>query len=417
MNFLLKVVLMANLFAKILSFFRKSGHSVLGIDIGSSYIKLVELQKKGGRVVLLNYGEIALGPYAGTDVGRATSLPAETLAVALRDLLKECHTPSRNCGIAIPLSSSLVSIIEIPSADPRQIEQMVPIEARKYIPVPISEVALEWSILPIEERPSPPGMNGSADGRSPGQKNSVANASKVLPPSSLSKEMPSPGALPGSPSVNQRTPVLIAAIHNQTLAKFADIVKRAVLASSFLEIEIWSTIRASMEDASERQVVLDLGAGSSKIYVVDRGVVRVSHIVPRGGQDLTLAAARALNISPSEAEKMKRTYGLSLNRNNISLKQVASDTLDYIFSETNRLMASYEKRFGKSIKKVTLSGGGANLPGFFDLARESIKAEVVRSEPFLKAETPAFLSEVLRQAGPEFAVAMGVALRRLEEGD
>ena len=56
-------------------FFKKAGQSVLGIDIGSSSIKIVQLRKKGGKAVLETYGELALGPYAGVEIGRATNLP------------------------------------------------------------------------------------------------------------------------------------------------------------------------------------------------------------------------------------------------------------------------------------------------------------------------------------------------------
>ena len=65
---------------------KKQSQSVLGVDIGSSSIKVVQLRKKGGKAVLETYGELALGPYAGTEIGRATNLPNDKLVEALRDL-------------------------------------------------------------------------------------------------------------------------------------------------------------------------------------------------------------------------------------------------------------------------------------------------------------------------------------------
>ena len=142
---------MANPLAGILKMFLGSNQSVLGIDIGGSSIKVVQIRKKGGRAILETYGELALGPYNGLEVGRATSLPAEKLAEALKDVMREAHVTTTQCGIAIPLQSSLVSIVPMPALPESQLSSMIPLEARKYIPVPISEVTLDWSIIPTEE--------------------------------------------------------------------------------------------------------------------------------------------------------------------------------------------------------------------------------------------------------------------------
>jgi Tfp pilus assembly PilM family ATPase len=106
------------------------------------------LRKKGGKAVLETYGELALGPYAKAEIGQATNLPTEKIIEALSDLMreKEVNITTNKCGIAIPFSSSLMSLIEMPMLPYKQLASMVPLEARKYIPVPISEVTLALSI-------------------------------------------------------------------------------------------------------------------------------------------------------------------------------------------------------------------------------------------------------------------------------
>src|SRR3989344_3873580 len=96
-----------------LSFFKKES-SVLGIDIGSSAVKVVQIKKKHGKAVLETYGELALGPYAGVEIGRAVSLPGEKMIEAIRDLLRESKTTTVSCGAALPLSSSPITFITIP---------------------------------------------------------------------------------------------------------------------------------------------------------------------------------------------------------------------------------------------------------------------------------------------------------------
>ena len=131
------------------SLFKKET-SVLGIDIGSSAVKVVQVKKKHGRAVLETYGELALGPYAGIEVGRATNLPAEKRIEAVKDILREAKTTTVICGAALPLSASLISFITIPPVPDKQVGDVVAIEARKYIPVPLSEVLLDYSIIPRE---------------------------------------------------------------------------------------------------------------------------------------------------------------------------------------------------------------------------------------------------------------------------
>ena len=133
------------------SFFKKEA-SVLGIDIGSSALKVVQVKKKHGRAVLETYGELALGPYATIEVGRAVSLPAEKMIEAIKDLMREAKTTTVQCGTALPLSASLITFVTIPQVPEKQIGEVVAIEARKYIPVPLNEVLLDYSVIPREEQ-------------------------------------------------------------------------------------------------------------------------------------------------------------------------------------------------------------------------------------------------------------------------
>ena len=92
-----------SIFANGMSLFKRDTvESVVGIDIGTSAIKVVQLRRKGGKAVLETYGTLALGPYAKGDVGQVTNLSAEDLAKAMTDTLRESNVTSSNCAIAIP---------------------------------------------------------------------------------------------------------------------------------------------------------------------------------------------------------------------------------------------------------------------------------------------------------------------------
>ena len=357
--------------------FGKRGNSALGVDIGSSSIKVVQLKREGGIAVLETYGELSLGPYGNTDIGTAVQLPPETLAEALKDLLREANTTTKNAGFSIPFASSLLAFIQLPSIGNAQLNKMIPIEARKYIPVPISEVMLDWFIVP------------EGDDKKPEDKKSMKKA--------------------------KQTDVLLVAIHNEVLNNYNTIVEKSGLMNDFFEIEIFSTIRSTLDQTSGPAMIIDIGSSTSKVYIVEYGVVRVSHMVNRGSQDVTYGISKSFGISLAKAEEMKRSEGLLTESHDV--KRIALLTLDYIFSEAGRVLLNYQKKNGKNIGTVVLTGGGAIMKGVAHLASQHLGTNVRLGDPFSKVSAPAFLEHVLRESGAEFAVAVGLALRKLQDAD
>lgn len=358
------------------------GSSVLGIDIGPSSIKIVQLKKRKGRAILETYGELSLGPYVGLEVGRATNLDVEKLSQAVVDVLRESNVTTNKCGISIPMGASLVTFIKLPKASEGQLAQMIPLEARKYIPVPISEVSLDYLVIP--------------------QSDSVASEYET------SVEKPA----------EKTVDVLLVVIHNDAVQKNKEITKIAKLEAGFSEIEIFGAMRAVLEPGNSPQMIIDFGSGSTKMYIVERGILRTSHMVARGSQDITLAISKSLGITVDEAEKLKKEKGLlPRTGGEMDIQEITSLTLDYIFSEISRTLLSYQKKTNKNISKIFLTGGGVLLKGLREKAEASFNVPVVMADPFSKLEFPAFLENVLKEAGPSFAVAIGLALRRLQELD
>lgn len=367
---------MASISSFFSSFFKKE-NSVLGIDIGSSSMKIVQIKRKRGKAVLETYGELALGPYAGVELGRAVSLSVEKQIEAIKDLLKEAKTTTTSCGVALPLSSSLISFISIPPVEDKQMKDVVALEARKYIPVPLNEVLLDYSIIPKEE------VYITEDESTKTQK--------------------------------QGHDVLVVAIHNEYINNYQSIMSGSGLQPAFYEIELFSSIRGVVDQGVATNMVIDMGARSTKLYIVERGILRASHIIGKGSQDITLALSKALSIPVVEAENMKRVYGLKGGPEYKELTEIITVNLDYVFYEANATLLSYQRKYSKNVSKVILTGGGVLLKGFTDLAKITFQTTVVYADPFSKLATPAFLAQEFSEAGPEFAVAIGTAIRALSE--
>jgi len=364
----------------------KSEGSILGIDIGASSAKIVQLRASRGTAILETYGEIAFGPYGNVAIGKAVKLTPEKIAEALTDLMREANVTARTGGISIPFSASLVSVLEMPKVDKNSLKRMVPIEARKYIPIPVSEVTLDWFVIPQQE-----------EGESA--------FDQVEAPKPIHAKMQE---------------VLLVAIHNDVLRDYQKIAESTALNVNFYEIEIFSATRSSMGHSAAPVLVVDLGAATTKMYIVERGVVRLTHLLTFGGQHMTDTLAHSLSWEFEKAERVKREIGLinssaySTDEND-RIKTALLSTLSRVFSEIDRVLLSYGQRYNKNVSHVLLTGGGASLPGLSGRTKEFLHADVEIASPFSRTEAPAFLRDVLQQIGSGFSVAVGLALRNLKQ--
>jgi type IV pilus assembly protein PilM len=365
----------------------KHDESVLGVDIGSSSIKVVQLKNVKGMATLETYGEISLGPYSDVDVGQAANIPPQKLSEALKILLKEANVTSTSCGVSVPFASSLVKLIEVPPLDMQKLETVVPIEARKYIPVPISEVQLDYFVVPETEQKL---FLGAKDVDS-------------LESQELKSRM-----------------VLIVAMHNEILRKYSETIKLSGLNPAFYEIEVFSNIRATVAHSLAPVAIIDLGAATSKLYLVELGIILASHTIPTGSQDITQSLAKSSHMSIAKAEEIKRTAGILTGVSNsdaASVSHAATLTMEQIFSEARRVLLGFQRKYNKVITKVILTGGGAALNGLSEFARQQLELEIELANPFTHVQSPAFLEDTLKKAGPDFVVAVGLALRKLNEQD
>ncbi len=373
-NLIKKISLVLN------KFFGGESDSAVGIDIGSSAIKVVEIRKKGGKAILETYGVIELGPYEGMDAGSVTNLPVEKIVEALKEVLKQSGVTSTAGVFSIPAQSSLIFVIDLPATvKESEMQTIVSTEARKYIPVPISEVALDYFILPHKE-PSFEEMNKEENTPKPGDKVSL----------------------------------LVVATQNDVVSRFRSIVSGSNMSASFFEIEVFSSIRSNFEHELSPVLLIDFGASRTKLSIVEFGMVKSFHSIERGSAFITESISKSLSIPFGEAEKMKKEFGLLGSPEEKNLGDIIRTHIDYIFSETNNVLLNYEKKYNRTISKVILSGGGALLKGLHEVAAANFQSEIEMGRPFSKVTTPEFLKKVLDTMGPEFAVSLGLALRKLQ---
>lgn len=349
----------------------------VGIDIGSSYIKVVQIKKESGRLVLETYGEVALGPYAeGHFAGELTRLEPESMALAIKNLLTEANVTSKEVVVSISSATSLIFILKLPKINQRELAGAVENEARKYIPIPLSEISLDWWIIPEKEAYS------DIEDQSSSGKNTVD--------------------------------VLVAAVRNEVVERYNEIISQLEFNTPQYEIETFSAIRSSFRHELAPVMLIDFGASGVRISIIEHGVVRKFYSVTRGSAYLTTSLQKSLSIEFNEAEKIKREVGLDSTHANKQAYEILSAGSNYLFSEIKKVLFDFEKEYRKPVSKIILTGGGSLLPHFREQLESKYNITTMYADPFGKIMSPDFLDGVLQEAGPEFVVAIGLALQGLE---
>lgn len=359
-------------------FAAKGPDNIVGIDIGGSSAKVMQVRHTLPKPVLETYGEIALGPYAGLEVGQAAgNLPVGTIVEALKGLFEEAKVTSKSFIFSLPLSSTLLTVIELPDLGPR-LKEIVPIEARKYIPMNINEVELSHWVIP----------------------KAVHN---YVDPDEEERNKQGP------PKVD----VLLAAVHKDVLQRFKDIAAGLGAQNFRVEIEAFGTIRACMGRESQPVSILDIGAASSKLIIVEDGVVRGAHLISVGSQEVTQALARAHGVTLLQAEEMKREFGLLGNPNDPAIAEIARLAIERVLGEAVRIVRRYQQQKRVTMNRIILTGAGSLIKGLPDVAHGGFECPIVYCDSFSRLQTPPALAPYLADAGPEFSLALGLALRKI----
>ncbi len=345
----------------------------LGLDIGASSIKLVQLRKEKEMAVLETYGELSLATYGGGDIGRAVMVVEDRLKAALSDLVKEAKVTAKGATVSVPLKNSFFTTMRLPKLSDQELKESIQYEARKYIPVPISDVVVEWWVL------SPTGKE-------------VAET-----------------------SIGTRTrsflEVFLSAIPKDIIENRNSLLHEGGLEALSFEIESFAFARASLKRDLGTVLLIDIGASSTKFAIADGGAVRAVHHLEKGAQDMTLGISQSLGVDFERAEAMKREFGISNKPETEGIGQVLAPMVDFIVLEGERFLLDWKRRGGDTISKVLVGGGGALLKNINDviIKRYGVEAETV--SPFSKVVYPAFLEPSLREIGPSFANAIGLALK------
>ncbi len=348
--------------------------SVVGIDIGTASIKAVQAKLVDGKAILETYGALSLGTYNNADHGTVTNLDPAIVSKAVVDIINEMKTNTQTSAFVLPSQNALVFILELPEAiGEAELPEVVKNEARAHIPVAIADVTLDWFVIPKRE-----GLD-----------------------------------VVGQDVQQNKKEILVVAVLGDMVKRFQNIIAPTNLESQFLEVEVFSAVRAVLGRELSPVLLIDMGASKTKLTIVEYGVVWHVHIINKGGADVTQSLATSRGISFSRAEELKMLHGLVATPEFSYVSDIVRLSTDYIFSEANAVVLEYEKKYNKAVSKVIVYGGASRTKGFIQAAESAFRCDVVYARPFDKLDAPEFLTPTLSNIGPEFVGAIGATLRLL----
>ncbi|MBI3609043.1 MAG: type IV pilus assembly protein PilM [Nitrospirae bacterium] len=348
-------------------------HPVIGLDIGSSAIKLLQLKPSKKGYVLEKFGIKTIDPELIVD---GAIMDAGRVVDAVKDLLREQAVKVKDVVISVSGHSVIVKKISLPPMTEDELEESIKWEAEQYIPFDVNDVNIDFHILP-------PG-DAAGDGK-------------------------------------ETMTVVLVAVKKDRLAEYTSLVMEAGLNPVVVDVDAFTleNLYGMEYDVSPSEVValVNIGASVMNIHIIKGGNFSFTRDISTGGNRYTEMIQRDLNVSYEAAEQAKRGE---------SVAGVSSEALDGIIATMNgELVAEIGRSFDyfrststqETIDRVLLGGGTAKVPGLVPFMNERLGVPVDVLDPFRKIQVNSKLvdPDLLKAVGPQAAVVVGLAIRRPDD--
>ena len=354
-----------------------STSSFLGIDIGTSSIKLVEIVDRKKRLELTTYAEANLPNLligaSDADAKNAIDKTANTIS----QMIEKSGATSDLVVAALPSTIVFSTVLTLPDLADNEMEKAVRFAAQNVVPSDLDEMVLGWSRVasqPHMETDEPKSLAGK-----------------------IAKEAPIAG-------INEKKiPVFLTAAPENIVARYIEALNKINLKIRALEVETFPLVRSLFSSPTDSMCIVDLGALATTFHIIDAGTPRVSHTIEYGGHDMTKAIASSLNISEHEAEEQKVGHGLS-NEAPGATKNAIEGSLQTIIEKAKTLLRLYQEKANRPIKKAVLIGGGANLKNIATYWAKELGQATTIGNPWRGMSAPNELERKLTEIGPNCGV-------------
>ncbi|MBI3604780.1 MAG: type IV pilus assembly protein PilM [Nitrospirae bacterium] len=342
---------------------------LVGLDIGSSGIKLLQLKENRKKFTLEKLGVAQLDPEL---IVEGTVMDSGRVVEILKKLIDEQKLKVKEVAISVSGHSVIVKKISVPVMTDEELEESIKYEAEQYIPFDINDVNIDSFIL---------GPAEAVDGK-------------------------------------EQMSVLLVAVKKDKLSEYTHLVQEAGLIPVVVDVDAFT-----IENMYEYNYGVDngitalvnIGAGVMNINIVKNGSFTFTRDISIGGNKYTETIQKELNLSFEEAERLKKGEEIE-GANPEALANVIENINSEVAAEIQRTFDYFKNTSNQeNIDRIYLSGGGVKLKGLAPFLNEKLSLPVDIINPFKNIEInpKMFSPDYIQEVGPMTAVAMGLAIRRV----
>ncbi len=344
----------------------KRSRQLVGLDIGSSSIKAVELKFSKAGYELVSFGMEALAQDTVVD---GAIMDAPQVANAISKIFEEQRIKTKNVATSVSGHSVIVKRVPLPLMSEEELYDRIPAEASQHIPFDIADVNLSYQLLE---------------------------------------------------SMDAQMDVLLVAVKKDKILNHTNVLAQAGKAPVVVDIDAFALqncFELNYEpDAGQTVALLNIGASVMNINIVRGGVPLFTRDVSVGGNQYTDALQKELDLNFDDAERLKKGDQLA-SVSDEQKQQILRSVSDILTLEIQKTFDFFRATAsGETIQRIFVAGGTARVPGLVDLLREEFAMPVEEMNPFRKiVPNPArHTDDEIRNLSPRLAIAVGLALRSFD---
>jgi len=350
-------------------------NQLVGLDIGSHSIKLVEIDhhKKGMR--LENFGLINLPPNA---IVEGSIKEKDVVSSAIRNLYKNLRVKNRNVATSISGFSVITKKIVLENIEGLELEEIIKIEAEQYIPFNINEVNIDFDLLPAIDE--------------------------------------SYGVVENNKEDSGGIEVMLVAAKKDIIDEYVSLLQVAGLNPGILDVDAFALLNAfeiSNKEQNGCYALVNIGAKELCINIIKNNVPLFIRDSSYGGSQITTRIMSDFNVSFEEAEKIK-LVGINVDKKKERLEKTFKSVVSDWVKETKRALDFVASTYpDETIEKIIVCGGSCRIPDFQRYLELETSIQVEELNPFegLIIDEQKFDIKYLKHIAPQSGVAVGLALR------
>jgi len=336
-----------------------SNNDFVAIEIGNTAIRLVQLRQKGNNYTLISFGSAQLpAKLAQSD----SKLDMQKIAIIVQQLVKSSKVSTKNVSSALSASQVFSFIAKMPPMSHSELENAVRYQAEQNIPLKIDEVRIDWQI--IRENPN-----------------------------------------------THETAVMVVSAPNKNASRVLELFTMADMTVIYLETNSIAVSRSLSRQNDPIIMIVDIGAASTEITIVENSVVSHVRSIPAAGYAMTRALTQGLGLDATQAEQFKLKFGMSQDKLEGQVYRTVKPLVGNITDEIRRSMKYYFEQFGSNVQKIVLTGGGSRMPLLADYIKNTLNIEVSYGNPWERITAQPEVISKLSEIAPEFATVVGLAMR------